>query len=95
MEFDVFHFMAEWLKLVCYNFPFAFFSQLFFIQPVVRTIFKTVFKKDIQKRKEEAAKEEMKGKKLMPRSESDTIADLLKRMEEIKAELKQEIEDIK
>ena len=28
----------------------------------------------------------------MPRSESDAIADLLKRMEEIKAELKQEID---
>lgn len=35
-----------------------------------------------------------KGKKLMPRSESDAIADLLKRMEEIKAELKQEIDGL-
>ena len=41
-----FHFLtllAEWLKLVCYNFPFAFFTQLFFIQPLVRTIFKLLF----------------------------------------------------
>lgn len=30
-----------------YNFPFAFFSQLFFIQPLVRTIFKFVFRKDL------------------------------------------------
>ena len=29
----------------------------------------------------------------MPHSESDAIADLIKRMEEIKVELKQEIED--
>lgn len=93
MEFNVIHFLAEWLKLVCFNFPFAFFSQLFFIQPIVRTVFKAVFKKDIEKRKEEAAEKEQKGEKLMPHSESDAIADLIKRMEEIKVELKQEIED--
>ncbi|MGM9662409.1 MAG: hypothetical protein ACI3WR_04890, partial [Oscillospiraceae bacterium] len=28
--------LANWGKLVCLNFPFAFFSQLFFIQPLVR-----------------------------------------------------------
>ena len=38
--FNIFTLLANWLKLVCYNFPFAFFSQLFFIQPLVRTIFK-------------------------------------------------------
>ncbi|MGN0818260.1 MAG: hypothetical protein ACI4L9_04755, partial [Candidatus Coproplasma sp.] len=32
--------LANWLKLVCFNFPFAFFTQLFFIQPTVRTVFK-------------------------------------------------------
>lgn len=32
---------------------FAFFSQLFFIQPFVRTVFKTVFRKDIEARKQE------------------------------------------
>jgi len=42
--------LAEWLKLVCFNFPFAFFTQLFFIQPAVRKIFKTIFAKDIKKR---------------------------------------------
>ncbi len=35
--------LANWLKLVCFNFPFAFFSQLFFIQPLVRTLFKLLF----------------------------------------------------
>ena len=93
MEFNVIHFLAEWLKLVCFNFPFAFFSQLFFIQPIVRTVFKRVFRKDIEKRKEEAAQKEKKGEKLMPHGESDAIADLLKRMEEIKVELQQEIEE--
>lgn len=38
--FDVFTLLANWLKLVCYNFPFAFFTQLFFIQPLIRMIFK-------------------------------------------------------
>ena len=36
--------LANWLKLVCFNFPFAFFSQLFFIQPFVRTLFKLLFR---------------------------------------------------
>ena len=36
--------LANWLKLVCYNFPFAFFTQLFFIQPFVRTLFKAFSK---------------------------------------------------
>ena len=35
--------LANWLKLVCFNFPFAFFTQLFFIQPLVRTVFKALF----------------------------------------------------
>ena len=37
--------LANWGKLVCFNFPFAFFSQLFFIQPLVRTLFKLLFRK--------------------------------------------------
>ena len=49
-EFSIFTLLANWLKLVCFNFPFAFFSQLFFIQPLVRTIFKTIFSKDIAAR---------------------------------------------
>ena len=41
--FNMWTLLAEWLKLVCFNFPFAFFTQLFFIQPAVRTIFKLIF----------------------------------------------------
>lgn len=48
--FNIFTLLAEWLKLVCFNFPFAFFTQLFFIQPAVRTIFKLIFAKDIKSR---------------------------------------------
>ncbi|MCD7812541.1 MAG: DUF2798 domain-containing protein [Lachnospiraceae bacterium] len=42
--FHILTFLANWLKLVCYNFPFAFFSQLFFIQPFVRKVFKLIFR---------------------------------------------------
>lgn len=35
--------LANWLKLVCFNLPFAFFTQLFFIQPLIRTVFKFLF----------------------------------------------------
>lgn len=41
--FNIFTLLANWIKLVCFNFPFAYFSQLFFIQPLVRTIFKLIF----------------------------------------------------
>lgn len=42
--------LANWLKLVCFNFPFAFFTQLFFIQPLVRTVFKAVYRRDLARR---------------------------------------------
>ena len=41
--FSVINLLANWLKLVCFNFPFAFFTQLFFIQPLIRTLFKLIF----------------------------------------------------
>lgn len=50
--FDVFTLLANWLKLMCYNFPFAFFTQLFMIQPLIRTLFKWIF---VRKEKKEIA----------------------------------------
>ena len=47
--FSILKLFAMWLKLVCFNFPFAFFSQLFFIQPVVRVIFKAIFARNVNK----------------------------------------------
>lgn len=41
--FNIISLFAQWLRLVCFNFPFAFFTQMFFIQPLVRTIFKCIF----------------------------------------------------
>ncbi len=56
MGFNILTLLANWLKLVCFNFPFAFFTQLFFIQPFVRTVFKLIFKKDIEKHKRKSKK---------------------------------------
>lgn len=46
MGFNIFTLLANWLKLVCYNLPFAYFSQLFFIQPFIRVVFKAVFRRE-------------------------------------------------
>lgn len=51
--FSLITLLANWLKLMCFNFPFAFFTQLFFIQPFVRKTFKIIFAKDIKNRKEQ------------------------------------------
>lgn len=32
--------LASWLRLVCFNFPFAWFTRVFFIQPLVRMVFR-------------------------------------------------------
>ena len=43
--FNMWTLLANWLKLVCFNFPFAFFTQFFFIQPFIRMVFKLIFAK--------------------------------------------------
>ncbi|MDF2987619.1 MAG: hypothetical protein K0R50_3129 [Eubacterium sp.] len=42
-------FLAQWMQKIVFNFPFAFFSQLFFIQPLVRFLFGVIFKKQLRK----------------------------------------------
>jgi len=49
--FSLLHLLANWLRLVCFNFPFAWLSQMFFIQPFVRKVFKTIF---VRKRQQAA-----------------------------------------
>lgn len=90
--FNIWTLLANWLRLVCFNFPFAYFTQLFFIQPVVRVIFKKVFRKDIEVRAK-AGKESMeqKGKKPLPLDETENVADIFRRIDEIKEEIKAEI----
>lgn len=46
--FHIVTLLANWLKLLCFNFPFAWFTQVFFIQPLIRTVFKWIFAKDIK-----------------------------------------------
>lgn len=89
--FNIFTFFANWLKLVCFNFPFAFFTQMFFIQPFVRVLFKAIFHKQLKKRQELAHTKEAAGEKMKPSDETEAIADVLKRIDEIKAELQEEL----
>lgn len=89
--FNIFTFFANWLKLVCYNFPFAYFSQMFFIQPFVRVLFKAIFHKQIKEREAAAHKKEAAGEKLRPADETEAIADVLKRIDEIRDELQEEL----
>lgn len=80
--FNILTLLANWLKLMCLNFPFAYFTQLFFIQPAVRTIFKFLFRNDIKKRNNE--------NHFSPENEQEAIADVFKRMDEIQEELAHE-----
>ncbi len=88
--FNLFTLLADWLKLVCFNFPFAFFTQLFFIQPFVRTIFKTLFRKDIQTRKTEDKEKEALGEGTKPQDNIAAVRDVLKRFDQIREELAEE-----
>ena len=45
--FSIATLLANWLKLVCFNFPFAWFTQVFFIQPFIRTVFKKLFARQL------------------------------------------------
>ena len=36
--------ISQWAQNIVLNFPFAFFAELFFIQPIVRFIFRAIFK---------------------------------------------------
>ncbi len=62
MGFNIFTLLANWLKLMCFNFPFAYFTQLFFIQPTVRTIFKIIF---VKNKKDDSSLREEKEKQLV------------------------------
>ena len=81
--FNVFTLLANWIKLVCFNFPFAFFSQIFFIQPLVRWGFGKIFAKDIAARSAEENSDR-------PQDEQEAIADIFRRMDEIQENLAHE-----
>lgn len=81
--FNIFTLLANWLKLVCFNFPFAFFSQIFFIQPFVRWVFQKLFAKDIAARNSQEKPDR-------PQNEQEAIADIFRRMDEIQEKLAHE-----
>ena len=81
--FNIFTLLANWIKLVCFNFPFAFFSQIFFIQPFVRWAFGKIFAKDIAERNSQEQPER-------PQDEQEAIADIFRRMDEIQESLAHE-----
>lgn len=58
--FSFFTLLANWIELMCHNFPFAFFSQVFFMQPFVRRLFGKLFAKDIAARNQQASPERPK-----------------------------------
>lgn len=43
----IINFIPYWLQKVVLNFPFALLSQLFFIQPLTRNVFKAIFKNSL------------------------------------------------
>lgn len=89
--FNIFTLLANWLKLVCFNFPFAFFTQLFFIQPFVRVAFKLLFRKQIAAREKTQHEAESAGEKaIKPEDETEAIADVWKRIDELQEELAHE-----
>ena len=83
--------LANWLKLVCFNLPFAYFSQLLFIQPLVRTLFKLIFRKQIKAREDAQHAAAAAGESaIKPTDETEAISDVYKRIDEISEELKAE-----
>ena len=79
--FDIIDFLCRWFRLVCYNLPFAYFSQMFFIQPFVRFAIRRIFPSNIARRNEQNA-----SKTVKPTDESEAIADVIIRENEIAAE---------
>ncbi len=78
--FDVVDFLCRWFRLVCYNLPFAYFSQMFFVQPFVRFAIRKIFPSDIAQRDERNATKTVK-----PADETEAIADVIIREKEIAA----------
>ncbi len=78
--FDIIDFMCRWFRLVCYNLPFAYFSQMFFVQPFVRFAIRYLFADSISQRNEQNS-----NKTVKPSDETEAIADVIIREDEIAA----------
>ena len=78
--FNVINFLCRWFRLVCYNLPFAYFSQMFFVQPFVRFVIRRLFADNIAQRNEQNS-----NKTVKPSDETEAIADVIIREDEIAA----------
>lgn len=78
--FDAVDFLCRWFRLVCYNLPFAYFSQMFFVQPFVRFAIRKLFADNIAQRNERNT-----DKTVKPTDETEAIADVIIRENEIAA----------
>ena len=78
--FDIIDFLCRWFRLVCYNLPFAYFSQMFFVQPFVRFVIRRLFADNIAQRNEQNS-----NKTIKPSDEIEAIADVIIREDEIAA----------
>ncbi len=78
--FDFVDFLCRWFRLVCYNLPFAYFSQMFFVQPFVRFAIRHLFADNISQRNEQNI-----NKTVKPSDETEAIADVIIREDEIAA----------
>lgn len=78
--FNVVILLCRWFRMVCYNLPFAYFSQMFFIQPFVRFSIRKIFPTNIAQRNERNATKTVK-----PTDETEAIADVIIREKEIAA----------
>lgn len=78
--FDIIDFLCRWFRLVCCNLPFAYFSQMFFVQPFVRFAIRRLFATGIAQRNERNAAKDVK-----PLDETEAIADVIIREDEIAA----------
>ncbi len=78
--FDIIDFLCRWFRLVCYNLPFAYFSQMFFVQPFVRFVIRRLFASNIAQRNEQNS-----SKTVKPSDETEAIADVIIREDEIAA----------
>ena len=85
--FNIIKVLAHWFNLVCHNLPFAYFSQMFFVQPFMRRFINVIFRKNVEERKNI---HESKKENIRPQDEIDAIADVLKRMDELEKELAHE-----
>ena len=78
--FDVIDFLCRWFRLICHNLPFAYFSQMLFVQPFVRFAIGKIFTDNVEQRNELNP-----DKTVKPSDEAEAIADVIIREREIAA----------